>query len=717
MDDEEGKGVVGAGAAAAAAGAAGASEGTGNQVAAEADVQAKASTTHSTADRTNASAESPKPAEPSTSTPTSTPRATGEDGNDAGTKMNHNLPNAFHHGSGPGYYDPGAAAVSRHPLPTALPARSSNSFTPINNFARQDDHAPTTLPPISSINSLPPPQPQPQRQRTSLPTARPAPSATPAPPATSNVSYYPGHTDGRLLPSNYGISPGEAAQYALLPPEPKEFQRTVVKKIKRRTKTGCMTCRKRRIKCDEAHPSCNNCKKSKRECLGYDPVFREQSIPGHSNPASNSKSSPAPSSPSSRGPETPSSHPDSYVPPRLETPTPNESFGRPLPTAAPYIAPEPSRDTRSWWRAIIENLHYPIIQAADGSVRSVESTRHWHTGRIKSEPAEPSRSGTFFDPITSTVSESREASNRPETHSSGEERRSRLPDIMRVADLINGFGANAPLPEPVQSEEQYQEVVRVYHEMYANGLYSFFESTWFFFTDNGKMSFPRTGNTAGHIATFLKLIKGANIEDHAFMAHCSVVELRLVWELAKLASTAAPDKADNRMRVTLPPAGDAIEVKNRFSVVDALLGGDFLPWNPLTPSAEDEDTHRVQEFDFWYQLGEFLRYSADKDPAEEDKRRQDTIDRMRWLLGGRENRDVLYSIVVLRHYGTRFDMVEAMKAKYHLPEGEAHNRAVVASKFIIQQAQVKGGTTNVIRRICDIASRLYVRGADATTRQ
>lgn len=234
MDDEEGKGAVGAGAAAAAAaaaGAAGASEGTGDQVAAGADVQAKASTTHSTADRTNASAGSPKPAEPSTSTATSTARATGEDGNDAGTKMNHNLPNAFHHGSGPGHYDPGAAAASRHPLPTALPARSSNSFTPINSFARQDDHAPTTLPPISSINSLPPPQPQAQRQRTSLPTARPAPSATPAPPATSSVSYYPGHTDGRLLPSNYGISPGEAAQYALLPPEPKEFQRTVVKKV------------------------------------------------------------------------------------------------------------------------------------------------------------------------------------------------------------------------------------------------------------------------------------------------------------------------------------------------------------------------------------------------------------------------------------------------------------------------------------------------------
>ncbi|PKS06690.1 hypothetical protein jhhlp_006764 [Lomentospora prolificans] len=29
-------------------------------------------------------------------------------------------------------------------------------------------------------------------------------------------------------------------------------------------------------KCDETHPTCNNCRKSKRECLGYDPIFKQQ---------------------------------------------------------------------------------------------------------------------------------------------------------------------------------------------------------------------------------------------------------------------------------------------------------------------------------------------------------------------------------------------------------------------------------------------------------
>ncbi|CAM1511415.1 Fc.00g089280.m01.CDS01 [Cosmosporella sp. VM-42] len=43
--------------------------------------------------------------------------------------------------------------------------------------------------------------------------------------------------------------------------------------VRKRTKTGCLivrqACRRRRIKCDEGRPTCNNCIKSKRQCEGY----------------------------------------------------------------------------------------------------------------------------------------------------------------------------------------------------------------------------------------------------------------------------------------------------------------------------------------------------------------------------------------------------------------------------------------------------------------
>ncbi|KAI1386255.1 uncharacterized protein F4822DRAFT_310470 [Hypoxylon trugodes] len=64
-----------------------------------------------------------------------------------------------------------------------------------------------------------------------------------------------------------------AEPQALQPEAPEEGdgENSAPKKpaVRKRTKTGCLTCRKRRIKCDEGRPTCNNCLKSKRVCEGY----------------------------------------------------------------------------------------------------------------------------------------------------------------------------------------------------------------------------------------------------------------------------------------------------------------------------------------------------------------------------------------------------------------------------------------------------------------
>lgn len=39
----------------------------------------------------------------------------------------------------------------------------------------------------------------------------------------------------------------------------------------RRTRSGCYTCRSRRVKCDEAHPICERCRKGKRDCVYPEP--------------------------------------------------------------------------------------------------------------------------------------------------------------------------------------------------------------------------------------------------------------------------------------------------------------------------------------------------------------------------------------------------------------------------------------------------------------
>ncbi|KAI1615614.1 hypothetical protein EDD36DRAFT_417109 [Exophiala viscosa] len=42
---------------------------------------------------------------------------------------------------------------------------------------------------------------------------------------------------------------------------------------RRRTRTGCLTCKKRKIKCDESKPSCQKCSSTGRKCDGYAPTL------------------------------------------------------------------------------------------------------------------------------------------------------------------------------------------------------------------------------------------------------------------------------------------------------------------------------------------------------------------------------------------------------------------------------------------------------------
>lgn len=47
----------------------------------------------------------------------------------------------------------------------------------------------------------------------------------------------------------------------------------------RRVRTGCITCRKRRVKCDETRPVCTRCRSANFECEGYPPPRRAPQPP------------------------------------------------------------------------------------------------------------------------------------------------------------------------------------------------------------------------------------------------------------------------------------------------------------------------------------------------------------------------------------------------------------------------------------------------------
>ncbi|BFZ54333.1 hypothetical protein PYCC9005_001367 [Savitreella phatthalungensis] len=160
---------------------------------------------------------------------------------------------------------------------------------------------------------------------TPYPPLRPLQTTLPPPPLSgAQIQSNGGQMNGRpLLPPPTGLV-SAAQQTTSLPPisvatapmtvmaasagSPEDRSR----ETRKRTKTGCKTCRKRRIKCDEEKPACRRCIKSKRQCEGYSTkaVFRNESqynYATHSRDTSTASSFAYPSAPPTHG--YPHSHP------------------------------------------------------------------------------------------------------------------------------------------------------------------------------------------------------------------------------------------------------------------------------------------------------------------------------------------------------------------------------------------------------------------------
>ncbi|OJD14275.1 hypothetical protein AJ78_05352 [Emergomyces pasteurianus Ep9510] len=99
----------------------------------------------------------------------------------------------------------------------------------------------------------------------------------------------------------------------------------------KRTRSGCFTCRSRRVKCDETHPICDRCSKGKRECVYPPPPVRRTG--SRANPGGAQKHPTIPESESSdenNGCEAGTAE--------NETTKEDQSHGRSLPVSRPKIS-------------------------------------------------------------------------------------------------------------------------------------------------------------------------------------------------------------------------------------------------------------------------------------------------------------------------------------------------------------------------------------------
>ncbi|PMD64100.1 uncharacterized protein K444DRAFT_492794, partial [Hyaloscypha bicolor E] len=541
-----------------------------------------------------------------------------------------------------------------YPSPTSYPSPSlSNAqynYPPPNQQAETYRASPTgsngslSLPSMRSLDPLQQQQQQQQQQHHMG-------SNLPPPVAQMGGPYY--HNPGQSLPHpahqypNVTSDPTGNMRYALPVTDSRVMSGGRHKKeIKRRTKTGCLTCRKRRIKCDELHPACRNCQKSKRECLGYDPIFKQQPGPAAIQPAPSS-------APSSAG----------------VTATSNPYGNQPQMLAGGYGAPA--------------NMAYdPALSAGVSS---------------------PGSASQQFD-YTSAIDPALEAVAPPTSAASGASYQTTTPAKRTVNDLLALGGPVPPrsTTDTATNPTMLDEVKHLYYSIYAPGLENFLESKWF--SVKGLAKLLEGKFYLEQFAALLQQFAKTSQNDQKEIQYTSSVEARVVWALASMVRTAAAESNGVNVK-TVPATDDPTEATNRLNVFETLLTGRVAASNPLTaPVAGSTDHHRLRELEFWYTLGNFVCHQYEDAAAAKEV--DETLSALRNLLDGRENRDVLYSIAVVRGLGQRVSEYTDNDTPLHLDESDNKSKLLVAKKFVMDEA-AGAGTTNVIRRLCDLSARSW----------
>lgn len=253
------------------------------------------------------------------------------------------------------------------------------------------------------------------------------------------------------------------------------------------------------------------------------------------------------------------------------------------------------------------------------------------------------------------------------------------------------------------SQTSLDEIKNLFYTIYIPGLDNFLETKWF--SVKGLTKLLESKSLLEQFTSLIRQFAKTNQSDPRDIQYTSSVEARVVWALAGMVRSSALEMGGTKELKTVPSTDDPIEASNRLDIFETLLTGRVAAINPLTaPVTGSTDHHRLRELEFWHTMGNFvcLQY----EDAGAAKAVDETLAALRNLLDGRENRDVLYSIAVARGLGQRVSEYTENDAPLQLDESDNKSKLLVAKKFVSDEA-AGAGTTNVIRRLCDLATRLW----------
>lgn len=441
--------------------------------------------------------------------------------------------------------------------------------------------------------------------------------------------------------------------------------------------------------------------KSKRECLGYDPVFKPQPTPSAIQPAPNPHPSLVvnPQDPSTSSSPSYPAAPPGYVP----------AVSQPF---APSESPSTSTERYDYGAAIDPSLD----GNNNGSTHTATNTTNNDSSNMASlhNATDPGLQPTVNPATTTTASDPTSFRGKI---SQDDPTVGLMCSLLRVAvkqvqvsDLLALRGIPPPPPHPITSlpPNRLEEIQAVFLATYAPAIDKFFETRWF--QEKALTHLLANAQLMAEYSALIDAFNDRNLNDPNVIARLESFEASVVWGSMTLCRHVM-----NVSNGNLGQDYDLLASSKRLDVIEAMITGEHLDSNPLAhfparetpanpPSLTDQLSQR--SIDFWSAIGYFLTLHDNE--ASSAKEIDDTLARCRTLLDTFENRDVIYSIAIARHLGQRWaDFPRSFPQPITTNEKDSGAKLYVAQKFLEQEAGGKG-TTQVIKRICGMVLRSWI---------
>jgi hypothetical protein len=281
-----------------------------------------------------------------------------------------------------------------------------------------------------------------------------------------------------------------------------------------------------------------------------------------------------------------------------------------------------------------------------------------------------------------------------------------------VEELLAVRGQLSQPLEPLNTTPARIEDIKLLFMSYAVGIDKFLECRWF--ETKAMVHLLANGRLLAQYAALLDGFYDPQIHEPTFLARLESRETRIIWDTMCLSRIvlAQNQEAESYSITTEDP--ELLFAVKRLLVFETLVTGGILDHNPVSLDTypQNEPPSRLsglsaqiklRELQFWDSVAQYLMVTEDQ--TDRDKKRDAALLTARALLDSFENRDIIYSMGIVRHIA-RFQPRKLKPLVGATDERDAGARLYVACKFLEDESQGKG-TSQAVKRLAGMVTQYW----------